>query len=59
MDPVSEGFQAHSPEDCARTLDLFGRGRRDTFERIVDSKLLPFESAHLVKWQDVHSLHVA
>src|SRR5258705_12677149 len=42
----------------ASVFNCFPRWRLNIVERVVEFKFLPFESAHLVKVQDVDSFHI-
>src|SRR5688500_9228864 len=55
----SVGLQTNGGELPTNTLNQFGRRRRNIVQRVVDSKFLPFVSAHLVEWQHVYSLYVS
>ena len=57
--PVSSvSLESFDPKQRASVFNCFPRWRLNIVKRVVEFKFLPFESAHLVKGQDVDSFHI-
>src|SRR6266550_4795112 len=56
--PWSINFEPLSPKPRASLFNRFASWRLNVVERVVEFEFLPFESAHLMKGQDIDSIHV-
>src|SRR2546423_1797328 len=56
--PWSINFEPLSPKPRASLFNRLASWRLNVVERVVEFEFLPFESAHLMKGQDIDSIHV-